>query len=425
KVLAALQDVVHTIRERNSLEAHEGGVSRVNFSRNGKILASGGADGEVKIWSRDGRDLERTFQAHEQKVTSISFSPDGKKLITGSEDNTLKLWNLQGKQLGKTFKGHKDIITSIAFSPDSQKVVSGSEDRTVKIWDLDGKVIKNLDKHEGSITCVIFSPDGELIASGSEDRTLKLWDLKGKIIQNFNHSDTVNSISFSSDGKEIASAYQQFQLFSPEINTFINLWRRDGTLIKRINAFRQTPPLFLKKIKYSIDNRKIALAGVSLLERFGDSIYIELVDTNTEKTDNFFLQGHQNRVTDISFSPNLQILASASQDTNIKLWNIETRKDRKYFKAISDSVKKVNFVPNGQLITSVKNNSDLELDTKVKILQPNKNLITTLPGLNSSFGFSADSRMLVSASQDSKIQLRQRDNAKIKNLQGMQVDESL
>ncbi len=441
QVMTTLQDVVHTIRERNSLEGHKDAVSKISFSPDGNIIASGGADGEVKIWSKDGKEL-KTFKAHEEKITSISFSPDGHKLITGSQDKTPKLWNIEDEQLIKVFKGHKDSITSVGFSPDGKKIVSGSKDKTVKIWDLQGKIIKTFDKHEGSITCVIFSPDGKLIASGSKDTTLKLWNLEGKILKTFGHFSTVNSITFSPNGQKIASTYQIYDPWIEEVRSFTKLWRRDGYLIKTIQS--NNP---IQNIKFSHDGKTIALAGERFMNnKLQDSIYVKKIHINTGNSDNFTLDKHINRVMDISFSPNLQTLASVSKDKTIKLWDIKSRKD---LKNPIDVVNKLSFSPNSKLIAAIsgeystngkkytvkKNvrdgritttNIDDIVDGNLKIWRIDGRLRNTLPGLNSNFNFSKDdSQILVSASQDRKIQLQRSDNNTIKTLEGKQVHGSI
>ena len=171
---------------------------------------------------------------------------------------------------------------------------------------MDGKVIKNLDKHEGSITSVSFNPDGKLIASGSEDRTLKLWNLQGKVVQNFRHPKTVDNITFSSNGETIASVYQSSSMWS-DVTSFTNLWRFDGTLIKTIesqfNNSNTNIKFTVQKIKFSSDGKTIAIVSVPLTFEEENSIYVNMIEINTENSRNFILEGHKNIPADISFSP--------------------------------------------------------------------------------------------------------------------------
>jgi WD40 repeat protein len=75
------------------------------------------------------------------------------------------------------------------------------------LWDLTGKLIQEFKGHQDWVNSVSFSPDGKYIATASWDNTARLWDLTGKLIQEFKgHQDAVRSASFSPDGKYIAKA---------------------------------------------------------------------------------------------------------------------------------------------------------------------------------------------------------------------------
>jgi WD40 repeat protein len=75
-------------------EGHTSPVSAVTFAANGRLLASGGADGEVRVWDvEDGRSLA-TFSGHSGKILGLAFAPDGKTLWSGAADRTLRQWRL-------------------------------------------------------------------------------------------------------------------------------------------------------------------------------------------------------------------------------------------------------------------------------------------------------------------------------------------
>ncbi|HBR75841.1 MAG TPA: hypothetical protein DEA78_19580, partial [Cyanobacteria bacterium UBA11159] len=73
---------------------------------------------------------------------------------------------------------------------------------TVKLWNLEGKELLTLTGHKSSVSIVSFSPDGKTIASGSSDGTVKLWNLEGKeLLTLTGHKSYVTNVSFSPDGK--------------------------------------------------------------------------------------------------------------------------------------------------------------------------------------------------------------------------------
>lgn len=207
---------------------HTGTVWSVNFRPDGNTIASCGEDGTIKLWNVENGQIEHTLQGHALNVWDVKFSPDGNKLASGSFDKTVRIWNLSDGKLLHILTKHTEAIVSIAYSPDGQKFVSTSDDKTIKVWDTNNwNLIYSLKVPEHS-QAADFSPDNKLLLTGGRDKTtlgeflqnifgnseynkgvsMRLWDVQtGRLLQTFSkHSNDVNDVSFSSDGKWIASA---------------------------------------------------------------------------------------------------------------------------------------------------------------------------------------------------------------------------
>jgi WD40 repeat protein len=116
------------------------------------------------------------------RVTSLDFSPDGKLLASGtgevSRRGQLKLWNVADGQLAREIaEAHDDMVLSVAFSPDGKQIASGGADRLVKVFDVDsGRLLHVFEGHAHHVMGVAWRADSRQLATCSADRTIKFWD---------------------------------------------------------------------------------------------------------------------------------------------------------------------------------------------------------------------------------------------------------
>jgi TIR domain/WD domain, G-beta repeat len=170
------------------------------------MLAAGGG---YYLYGGGTQPLVRTLTGHGADADSVAFTPDGKFIAAGGWDASIQLWNVANGQLQvpgiSGFQGH-----AAPFSPDGQMIAGGAQTgNNVVLWDVaTRRVLKTLSGHTDKVQSVAFSPDGKLLASGGNDHLVFLWDLGGaqpgrKLV---GHSDEVISVAFSTGGKWIASA---------------------------------------------------------------------------------------------------------------------------------------------------------------------------------------------------------------------------
>jgi Tol biopolymer transport system component len=128
-------------------------VRSVAFSPDGKVLATGGGyfDDRIRFWDPATGKERRRFGEHQGVITALVFSSDGKTLAARSSDDTIRLWELATGQPRLLLKGTQAGDVSLAFSPDGKLLASGSTDVTVLLWDVTGR------RREGRLETVELS----------------------------------------------------------------------------------------------------------------------------------------------------------------------------------------------------------------------------------------------------------------------------
>jgi len=292
---------------------------------------------------------------HTSTLTSVQFSHNGKLILTASKDNTAKLWDAVLGKLLRNLKGHLGEVNLAEFSPDGKRIVSASSDGTAMIWDvLSGKLLNTLKGHTYGVYSAHFSIDGKKIVTASIDGTAMLWNvLNGKLLKTFGLQNihtldyaevysaklspnekfltTVNSDGIDvwdvTSGKLLrkikAMLFSRFWQFSDEGKLLTFLSDEKTVNIIDLNSGRLTnslksDSLFITKAQFSPDGKLIGTSTIN------DSI-VRLWDADSGKLLKT-LTGHRNEIVSIQFSKDAKMVLTASMDSTLKLWDINSGK---------------------------------------------------------------------------------------------------
>jgi WD40 repeat protein len=293
--------------------AQGGPVLALVYDPKGAWLASGTADGVVRLWDFSNCELIHTLKGHNAGVTSLAVSSDGSLLATGSIDKTVKLWNPEKQEELHTLVGHTGPVTSVAFSPDGRWLASGSHDRTIRIWSVSsGELIRTLEGHTQGINSIALSPDGQILASASDDTTIKLWQPStGNLLHTLSGQNSrVLSVAFSPDGKVLAST--GMQLFPGDHKALLKLW--DPVSGKEAHSFFGLHG-DATCIVFRPDNKVLASASGSY-DVFQVNSWL-LSGQTPLRTWN----ARSAVIYALAYSPDGSLLASGAADGRIRLWN--------------------------------------------------------------------------------------------------------
>jgi WD40 repeat protein/DNA-binding SARP family transcriptional activator len=215
--------------EQLDVEQKAGGILDVEFSRDGKFVATGAVDGFAKIWSVAEGKLREVLRlrGHDNPVGSVSFNRDGTRLASwGQVSGEARVWDVSPAGRGEVLtlpgpQGAPEWHADIAFTPDGRRLVASSgPPGTVRVWSVQtGKELLRLDhgatdRAAGHAAIGIdVSPDGSRIATAGADGSVRIFDTDtGKQLLALRHRHcvphglcVVNRAVFSPDGSRLAT----------------------------------------------------------------------------------------------------------------------------------------------------------------------------------------------------------------------------
>ncbi|KAI4330783.1 hypothetical protein MLD38_029036 [Melastoma candidum] len=292
------------------LQAHTDEVWFLQFSHNGRYLASSSSDRTAIIWEVDENgtfSLKHKLAGHQKPIASVSWSHDDRQLLTCGVEETVRRWDVSSGECLHVYEKTGHGIISCGWLPSGNSIIYGVNDRSICMCDLDGR---ELECWKGPRTLKIsdleITNDGRQIISICKETAILLLDREARAERFIEESQAITSFALSKDNR--------FLLVNL-LNQEIHLWSLQGDprIIAKYKGHKRTR--FVIRSCFGGLNQAFIASGSE-----DSQVYVWHKGTGDLVK---ALPGHSGAINCVSWNPkNHHMLASASDDRTIRIWGL-------------------------------------------------------------------------------------------------------
>lgn len=282
-------------------DVHNNGYA-LAFDDKSQTLASGGAEGHIRLWRLpDGKELY-TWKAHSDSLQGLKFLNQDHELLSAGYDGTLARWTRDGLLLQRI--STPAPIISIAVDESSELIVTGHRDGHVRLWDLkDFSLISDIHLHRGAVRAVAYHAESQQLASSGKDGSVFSWRLDEASRPLQSPPTVAWDLAFSPDGTSLMGS-GWFNLFR---------WNLDDDVLRILRTAHHG---LIISINFSHDGSSLASIG----NETDSAVY--LLNAWTGDVLKRF-QPHEQCGTYVRLSRDGHYLASTSDDANVHIWDLQ------------------------------------------------------------------------------------------------------
>ena len=292
-------------------------------------------------------------------INIMRFSPDGKHLAVGTDVGVWLYDVVRGKETA-LFTGHTGQVNALAFSPDGKLLASGGiKNRIVQVWELEtGRKHTTLKLTDNiySMAALAFSQDGKKLIGVEDLWGIKHWDVNtGRILLDENEGPADDEIVFSQDGNTFLSGQDDGKILLwtdtgqqiAKLKGHSSFFKRDvmgDSLIRQIisDVFK-TPPAVISALDLSTDGKLLASASLD------ETVQVWNIKKRSKLAT---FKGHKAAVKAVAFSPDTKTVASGDVKKRIKLWDVSNRRERATLTGHTSVICALVFSPDGNTLVS-------------------------------------------------------------------------
>ncbi|KAJ1610377.1 WD repeat protein [Cryptosporidium canis] len=279
------------------------------FTNDGNSILVCGNDPQILFFQNYEKSKSGiSIQGHSKAVLEVSMNRQhGSQFSSCSADKTVRIWDIETMKCISRFKGHSKIVNSCKSN--SALIISGSDDGLVCTWDTrvcPNKACVYQYENKFPITAVSCEGNWGRIFAGGIDNNIYLIDMRVSATKTFSTlRETITGLDVSPDNHFLISNSMDGQVIIWDIRPHSDLHdRKVGTLIGAKHNFEMN----LHRVRWSCDGDLLAAASSDAIVYIWSAKHKKLINK---------LSGHEGATIDISFHPNLPIIASAGSDGRV------------------------------------------------------------------------------------------------------------
>ena len=361
--------------QRNATE-HSGMISSLAFAPGGQLLASGSRDHSVRLWDLSTLQCVERLHGNASEVWASAFAADGQGIISGAKDGTVRLWPTNAAAREKSYEGDwmpikfsqdgrvlaaihdqsKFVLLNLrtaepedsltlgklpfslwagAVSDDFRVLVHPLPEGGLRVWDLQSRNSVDLESHEMHKSWATIAPNGSTLLAGGTRGSVLWWNLLAP-------SEAPLRIAgrgalFSRNGAAVVTLHDRS----------IKVWNPTTRSLKAefpvAADFGFGTPLALS------DDGGILAAGSNPIAETENAV--RLWDTHDGRLLGV-CKGHTQGVRWLAFSPDGETLASVSDDSTLRFWNVRTQQELLSIQRLADPVRDILFSPDGHWLAA-------------------------------------------------------------------------
>eukprot|EP00164_Ancoracysta_twista_P002403 GFYU01003183.1.p1 GENE.GFYU01003183.1~~GFYU01003183.1.p1 ORF type:complete len:615 (+),score=173.33 GFYU01003183.1:168-2012(+) len=199
-------------------DAHPKGVTAVSCTNDGTRLVTGGAGGEVRVWTigRQSQQMIASMKEHKGAINSIRVRQNDSEAVSASSDGSCIVWDLR-RFVRNTSLFASTFFKSIVYHPEESQLLTTGTDRKITYWDtFDGSAIRIVDgSEEAEVNSLDITDNGKMFVSGGGDKLVRVWEYEMGIAYHvgLGHSGVITRLKISPDSQTIVSVGDEGGVF--------------------------------------------------------------------------------------------------------------------------------------------------------------------------------------------------------------------